>query len=247
MLKDLSKPVAIVGGQRSSDRGSFDGHQNLICAVQYALSNIAEVAVVMHANSDDDICYALRGTKVRKMHSSRRDAFRPINCLTLAEIHPKDGVKVIAKNINRRSNAKIVLANQLESKVVLIKYSPGLNSDVLDYYIDKGYKGIVLEGTGFGHVAEVWKSQIERATKHAIVCMTTQTIYGTTNSKVYSSGRFLESIGVVYCKDVLPETAYIKLMILLKRFKNLEEIKKLMSENLVGEINERIEKKSFLY
>jgi len=247
MLKDLSKPVALVGGQRSSDRGSFDGHQNLICAVQYALSNIAEVAVVMHANSDDDICYAIRGTKVRKMHSSRRDAFRPINCSAFAEIHPQDGVKVTDKKTNRRSNSKVVLANQLEPKVALIKYSPGLHADVLDYYVDKGYKGIILEGTGFGHVAEDWKPHIERAVKHAVICMTTQTIYGATNPKVYSKGRQLEEAGVVFCNDTLAETAYIKLMILLKRTKNLEDVKKMMTENLAGEINNRIEKKSFLY
>ena len=247
MLKDLSKPVALVGGQRSSDRGSFDGHQNLICAVHYALSNIAEVAIVMHANSDDDICYALRGTKVRKQHSSRRDAFRPINCLPLAKIDPKDGVEVISKKVKQRAKTRTVVDSRLDPKVVLIKYSPGLQADVLDYYIDKGYRGIILEGTGFGHVAKDWEPQIERATKHAVVCMTTQTIYGTTNPKVYSKGRQLEDAGVVYCKDTLAETAYIKLMILLRRTKNLEEIKKMMTQNLAGEINNRIEKKSFLY
>jgi len=134
MLENLSKPVALVGGQRSSDRGSFDGAQNLICAVHYCLSNIAEVAVVMHANSDDDFCYALRGTKVRKMHSSRRDAFRPINCLPLAKIDPKKGVEEMTTNFRKRTNKKVGLDNNLEPKVALIKYVPGLKPDVLDYY-----------------------------------------------------------------------------------------------------------------
>jgi glutamyl-tRNA(Gln) amidotransferase subunit D len=248
MLKDLPKPVAVVGGQRSSDRGSFDGHQNLICAVHYCLSNIAEVAIIMHANSDDDFCYALRGTKVRKMHSSRRDAFRPINCLPLAKIDPKKGVEILDKNYNKKAAKKVVVNTNLEPKVVLIKYSPGLQPDILDYYIDKGYKGIVLEGTGFGHVStETWMKQIERATKHAVVCMTTQTIYGTTNNHIYSAGVKLHKAGVIYCKDTLPETAYIKLMILLGQNKNLQEVKQMMTQNLAGEINERIEKKSFLY
>jgi glutamyl-tRNA(Gln) amidotransferase subunit D len=248
MLKDLSKPVAVVGGQRSSDRGSFDGAQNLICAVHYCLSNIAEVAVVMHANSDDDFCYALRGTKVRKMHSSRRDAFRPINCLPLAKIDPKKGVEILVKDFKKKTNKKTIVDIKLEPKVAMIKYYPGLQPDILDYYIDKGYKGIIIEGTGFGNTGtDTWIKPLERATKHAIVCMTTQTIYGTTNNHVYSAGVLQHKAGVVYCKDTLPETAYIKLMILLGQNKNLEEIKHMMTQNIAGEINERIEKKSFMY
>jgi glutamyl-tRNA(Gln) amidotransferase subunit D len=248
MIKDLSKPIAVVGGQRSSDRGSFDGAQNLICAVRYCLSNIAEVSVVMHANSDDDYCYAMRGTKVRKLHSSRRDAFRPINCLPLATIDPKKGVNVISKDFNKRTNKKVKLDNRCEPKVALIKYSPGLDPNILDYYISKDYKGVVIEGTGFGHVATTnWIEQVNRASEHMIVCMTTQTIYGTTNNHIYSAGVNLYKAGVVYCKDTLPETAYVKLMILLGQNKNIEGVRRMMAQNLVGEINERIEKKSFLF
>jgi glutamyl-tRNA(Gln) amidotransferase subunit D len=247
MLKDLPVPVALVGGQRSSDRGGFDGAQNLICAVHYCRSQIAEVAIIMHANTDDDYCYALRGTKVRKMNSSRRDAFRPINSLPLAKIYPMKGVEVLWKHARARTDKKVKLNNRLETKVALIKYTPGLSPDVLDYYIDKGYKGVVLEGTGFGHVGANWHSAVERATKHMIVCMTTQTIYGTTNNHIYSRGVELHKVGVIYCKDTLPETAYVKLMHLLGTNKNLEEVKMQMTQNLAGEINNRIEKKSFLF
>lgn len=248
MIKDLSKPIAVVGGQRSSDRGSFDGAQNLICAVHYCLSHIAEVAIVMHANTDDDYCYALRGTKVRKMHSSRRDAFRPINCLPLAKIDPKKGVEILAKNYNKRTDKTVKADTQLEPKVVLIKFFPGLKPDIINYYIDKGYKGIILEGTGFGNIAtDTWIPTLENASKHAIICMTTQTLYGTTNNHVYSAGVREEKAGVIHCNDTLPETAYMKLMHLLGTNKNLNEVRKQMTQNLVGEINARIEKNSFLY
>jgi glutamyl-tRNA(Gln) amidotransferase subunit D len=247
MIKDISKPIALVGGQRSSDRGSFDGAQNLICAVHYCLSQIAEVAIIMHANTDDDYCYALRGTKVRKMHSSRRDAFRSINCLPLAKIDPKKGVSILSKDYKKRTDKKVSVNTKLQLKVALIKSSPGLKPDVLNYYIEKGYMGIVIEGTGFGHVAEEWVRPLKWATKQMIVCMTTQTIYGTTNDHIYSRGVELHRAGVVYCKDTMPEIAYVKLMHLLATHKNREEIKRMMQKNLVGEINDRIEKKSFLY
>jgi glutamyl-tRNA(Gln) amidotransferase subunit D len=247
MLKDLPKPVALVGGQRSSDRGGFDGAQNLICAVHYCLSQIAEVAIIMHANTDDDYCYAIRGTKVRKMHSSRRDAFRSINSLPLAKIDLKGGVKVLCKQFRTRTKGRVTVDSRLQPKVALIKYTPGLSSDILGYYVDKGYKGVVLEGTGFGHVSDEWIDNLKQVTKHLLVCMTTQTIYGTTNNHIYSAGVKLHKAGVIYCGDTLPETAYIKLMHLLGTNKNLEEVKMQMTQSIAGEINNRIEKKSFLF
>jgi glutamyl-tRNA(Gln) amidotransferase subunit D len=248
MLKDLPKPVALVGGQRSSDRGGFDGAQNLVCAVHYCLSQIAEVAIIMHANTDDDYCYALRGTKVRKMNSSRRDAFRPINSLPLAKIDPKNGVEILAKSFRIRTNKRVKVDSRLQPKVALIKYTPGLSPDILGYYVDKGYKGVVLEGTGFGHTSgKGWLKAIAQATKHVVVCMTTQTLYGTTNNHIYSSGVELHKVGVIYCRDTLSETAYVKLMYLLGTNNNLEEVKRAMTQNTSGEISNRIEKKSFLF
>ena len=125
MLKDLNKPVAVVGGQRSSDRGSFDGAQNLICAVHYCLSDIAEVAILMHKSSEDDCCLAIRGAKARKMHSSRRDAFRPINDLPFAEIKPDGDIKILNSNYNKRKETKVNSNSKIELNVALVKYVPG--------------------------------------------------------------------------------------------------------------------------
>jgi glutamyl-tRNA(Gln) amidotransferase subunit D len=187
MLKNLNKPVALVGGQRSSDRGSFDGGMNLICAAHYCTSNIAEVAIVMHANSADNFCIASRGTSVKKMHTSRRDAFRPINEPPLAKIWPDGKIEKLNPIIRDRNNKEKVRADiDFNDKIALVKFFPGANPDVLGHFIDKGYKGIIIEATGLGHVAtnpinkkNSWLPAIQEAIKKGMfIGFAPQCLYG---------------------------------------------------------------------
>jgi len=248
MLKNLSKPVALVGGQRSSDRGSFDGAQNLICAVHYCCSDIAETAVVMHANSADDYCYAIRGVKIRKMHTSRRDAFRPINDLPLAKIHPNGKIEILNKKYKKRTNKATILSNKFEPKIALIKAFPGADPEIINFYIKNKYKGLIIEGTGLGHVPKNWIKAIKQAIKNGIfVGITSQCIYGRTHSHVYSALVALANAGAIHLSDMLPETAYVKLGWALAQTKNKSKLKELMLKNITGEINNRIPENSFLY
>ena len=157
-LRDLNKPVALTYSQRSIDRGSTDAHLNLICAARYAISDIAEVALIGHKNLNDSICLAMPGTKVRKMHTSRRDTFKTINNLPIAEISKKE-LKIL-KNFNARSDKKAKLDTKLNEKIALIKISPGQNPDILEFYEKQGYKGIVLELTGLGMSLEKMQQNI---------------------------------------------------------------------------------------
>jgi glutamyl-tRNA(Gln) amidotransferase subunit D len=253
MLKDLNKPVAIVGGQRSSDRGSFDGGMNLICAAHYLKSNIAEVAVVMHGSTQDNFCYAIRGTNVRKMHTSRRDAFRPINELPLAKILPDGRIERMNKIINLRNDKGKVEADvKVEPKIALIKYFPGADPAILEYFMEKKYKGIIIEAAGLGHVSTnekqktVWTPTLKKLIKAGVfVGFTPQTIYGRIDPFVYSAGRKLNEAGVCYLGNMLSETAYTKLGWVLAHSKNLEETKKLMLTNMAGELIEQILPKAF--
>lgn len=255
-LGDINKPVAIVGGQRSSDRGSFDGAQNLITAVHYCLSDINQVAVVMHGSESDDFSLAILGTKVRKMHTSRRDAFRPINALPLAKIWPNGKIEKVylQKQNQTRSKLKVVNPTKFSKKVALVKFVPGLHPDVIDYYISEGYKGIIIEGTGLGHVSTMepreysWMPAIRRAIKSGVfIGIAPQTLYGSLDPYVYSSGRQMLDAGVVHLKDILPETAYIKLCWVLEQTKDKDEIRSLMLSNLAGEISDRELPNEFLY
>lgn len=255
MLKNVSKPVALVGGQRSSDRGSFDGALNLICAAHYCKSDISEVAVVMHGESSDTYCYAHRGTKVRKMHTSRRDAFRSINDIPFAKIFKDGKMQILNKNYRQKfdSVAETVVDNKFEPKVALVKFYPGADPNILSYYIDKKYKGIVIEATGMGHVStqpleekDSWLQMIKYAIENGIVvCFAPQTLYGRLDPFVYRAGRLLHKLGVVYLEDMLPETAYVKLGWVLGHTKNFKEAKELMLTNIAGEINPKLQPNSF--
>ncbi len=244
-LEGLSKPVAIVGGQRSSDRGSFDGGMNLICGVHYAASNIAEVATVLHGTSSDDYCIANRGTKVKKLHTSKRDAFRPINTVPLAKIYPGGKLEKHSK-CELRHSGKIKVKSKFEKKVALIKYYPGMSPDILKFYEE--YKGIIIEGTGLGHVATTWLEPITNLIKKGIfVGMTSQANYGRVDPYVYSTGRALSNHGVVYLEYMLSETAYVKLSWVFGQTNNIEKARHLMVSNLRGEYSEKSHPNAFLY
>jgi glutamyl-tRNA(Gln) amidotransferase subunit D len=236
MLKNLCKPVVLVGSQRSSDRPSSDSSMNLISAVKVACSDIGEVVVVMHGSTNDDCCLIHRGTKVRKMHTSRRDAFKSINSLPLGRVNDK--IETFQK-YNKRRDCKVEIDDRLNENVALLKIYPGISREVLDYHIDK-YDGIVLEGTGLGHIPEALFKSVENAKeKGKPVVMTSQTLYGRVDMKVYSTGRELLNRGVISGEDILPEVAYVKLMHVLGITNDYEEVRRLMQTNLAGEISER--------
>ena len=242
MLK-TTKPVVLVGSQRSSDRGSTDSAMNIVCAAHAATSGIAEVGICMHATMNDDYCYFIRGTKVRKMHASRRDAFRPINDLPLAKITPSGSIEIMNENYKKRENAKAVADTKFEEKVALQKVYPGSDPEILEYLASK-YKGIVLEATGFGHVPtqakKSWIPVIKKVSEKIPVVIATQAIYGRVNADVYTNLRILfNETDAIPAEDMHPETAFVKLGFVLGHAKKIEEVRKMMLTNIAGEISAR--------
>ncbi|MCS7106049.1 MAG: Glu-tRNA(Gln) amidotransferase subunit GatD [Candidatus Aenigmarchaeota archaeon] len=248
MLKDLSCPVALVGSQRSSDRPSSDAVMNVSCAANFvANSDVAEVCVVMHGSVHDDYCFAIRGTRARKMHTSRRDAFKSVNELPIAKIYwESKKIEILDENYVKRSEKKVKVDEKIEKKVALIKCYPGLNPEIFDFYLERGYKGIVIEATGLGHVPTLGENsllpKIENVVSLGIpVVITSQCLYGRTHPTIYHNLRELLKRGAIFASDMLPEVAYVKLMFVLGHEKKIEKVKELMLTNLAGEISERIE------
>jgi glutamyl-tRNA(Gln) amidotransferase subunit D len=241
-------PIVLTGAQRSSDRPSSDAFLNLISSVTAAKSDIAEVLLCMHGSENDSFCYIHRGTRVRKMHTSRRDTFRSINVPPLAKVQ-NGKIEILDKyfEYKKRNNDEVKLHDFIEPKVSFIKSHPGISGDIIDFYVDKGYKGIVIEGTGLGHSPENIIPSIERASDNKIpVIMTSQCIYGKTNLNVYSTGRKLLSAGVIPALDMVPETAFVKLIWTLGQTDNLNTVKEIMHTNIAGEIGETSSLKYFL-
>ena len=240
-LQNLPVPVIFVGSQRSADRPSSDAATNLTGAVLAAAeAPFAEVAVAMHQTISDTAIVLHRGTKVRKCHTSRRDAFKTVNAQPLAKIE-ENRVVMLTEDYQRRDPTRkpIVKANFSE-KVALIKFYPGMNPAVIDWYVDNDYKAIVLEGTGLGHVSNSLFQPIKRAVdKGVLVAMASQCIWGRVNMNVYDTGRDLLALGVIPLEDMLAETATVKLMWIFGQTNDVEEAKRLLETNIAGEFSQR--------
>ena len=249
-LGKLNKPVALTYSQRSIDRGSTDAALNLICAAKFATSDIAEVVLVGHKDLNDKYCLAMPGTKVRKMHASKRDAFKVINSTAFAEIS-KDEFKILREFNARDNSRKVVVDTKYDDKIAVVKIFPGQNPSIIDYYLNEGYTGLILEVTGIGQVPGKDASgynflpTIKRAIENGmIICATAQTINGRLNMHVYDNGIELEKTGIINLKDMLSETAFVKLGWILGHktwAKDKEKIKDKMLENISGEFSERLE------
>lgn len=251
MFPSPNKPVILTCAQRSIDRGSSDALLNLTCSTYATLSNIAEVLIVSHATSNDNFCFALRATKTRKMHTSRRDTFRPINTKPLATIWENGTLKTYQEYNKREEKKKVKAQPFFEEKTALVKWYPNASPSQLEFFIKQKYKGLVIEATGFGHVAiegsGSWLPAIKKATKNGIIiAFAPQTLYGRLDPFVYETGRKLKEAGIIYLADMLPETAYIKLAWLLGKEKDKNKVKAAMFENLAHEFNPQLSEKDFL-
>ncbi|RLE87799.1 MAG: Glu-tRNA(Gln) amidotransferase GatDE subunit D [Thermoprotei archaeon] len=243
-LRRLPGPVILVGAQRSSDRPSSDAATNVLAAAITALkAPFAESVVVMHAGLNDTEFYVHRGVKVRKMHTSRRDAFRSVNAIPLAKVLlPSREFRLFARRYIPRSGEGVVLENGFDEKTALIKFYPGMKPDILDFLVDKGYHGVVIEGSGLGHVATRLIPSVRRAVEEGVaVVIASQCLWGRVNINVYRTGVELLKAGAIPAEDMLPETAYVKLSWILARTRDLGEVRKLFLTNIAYEIDERSE------
>ncbi len=240
-LQNLPVPVILVGAQRSSDRPSSDAATNLIGAVKAAgEAPFAEVGLAMHETSSDTAIAIHQGTKVRKCHTSRRDTFKSVNGFPIARVQDLK-VTMIADSYQKRDpERKLVLKPNFCNKVALVKFYPGMDPAVIDFYVDQGFKGILLEGSGLGHVSKFCFDAIKRATtKGVVVALASQCIWGRVDMNVYDTGRDLLSFGVVPLEDMFPETGLVKLMWALGQTDNPKEAIALLQANVAGEYTAR--------
>jgi glutamyl-tRNA(Gln) amidotransferase subunit D len=233
-------PVVFTGSQRSADRPSSDNVMNAVCAVEAAKSDAAEVMVCMHATSSDDVCALHRGTRVRKNHTSRRDAFETVGAEPMGEVDYATEDVTFRHEYAERGEVDLAVHPDLETEVELLKFVPGMDPAVLDVY--EGKAGLVVEGTGLGHVnTDLIPRLAELVEGGTTVVMTSQCLEGRVCDRVYDTGRDLLDAGVIEGEDTLPETAVVKLMWALANVDGDSEwsVADAMGRSLEGEIQER--------
>ena len=241
MVQDSPVPIILVGSQRSSDRPSSDAALNLIHASTAAgHGDIAEVLVCMFGPTSDEYGFLHRGTRVRKMHSSYRSTFRTIGDIPVATVR-RGEVKPLKSDYNhRRSDRDVKIMPYFSEEVTMMYYYPHMKADMMHSLIDMGYKGIIIVGTGLGHVNRELYPALERAQKENVaVYMTLQTIWGYVHMFVYETGRDMMAKGVIPLGNMLPEVAWVKLGWALGQTDDPEEVRKIMLTPVNGEITER--------
>ncbi len=234
-MLDAPVPVVFTGSQRSADRPSSDNVMNAVCAVEAATADHGEVLVCMHAGPSDDRCALHRGTRVRKNHTSRRDAFETVGARPIGEVEWATGDVTFRRSVADRGDADLDLSAALERDVELVKFVPGTDPSALDVAEDAA--GVVLEGTGLGHVNTAWIDRIEALVDDGTtVVMTSQCLEGRVCDRVYDTGRDLLEAGVVEAGDTLPATAYVKLMWALA---NVDSVAETMRRPVADELQPR--------
>lgn len=241
MVQDSPVPIVMVGSQRSSDRPSSDAALNLMHSVKTAAeSSIAEVMVCMFGPTSDDYGLLHRGTRVRKMHSSYRSTFRTIGDVPLAMVSREKITPLRADYKQRRRDRHVTVNTAFEEKVSIVYYYPNMKPDIIDALIDNGYRGIVIAGTGLGHVNKPLYPALKRAhDRNIAVYMTVQTLWGYVQMYVYDTGRDMMELGVVPGANMLPEVGYVKLGWALGQTDDMQKVREIMLTPIAGEITDR--------
>jgi glutamyl-tRNA(Gln) amidotransferase subunit D len=236
-LSGFKKPITLVGSQRSSDRPSSDAATNLIAATKFLVKTESTgIFVVMHQNESDDAIACHFGTRVRKNHTSKRSAFQTVGTEPAFVIYEDKILKNTQKEFFSVNdyNPKI----NLDTKVALVKYHPGFDSEIIESLIKLQYRAIIFEGTGLGHVGKTMYDSIKKAKESGMFLgMTSQCIDGRVSMTVYESGRDLLDIGITPLENMIPEVALVKAMWVLGNSKSYDEIKKMMLENYSSEFS----------
>ena len=249
MLQNIDTGVILVGSQRSSDRPSTDANMNLYSATKFLTeTDFNGIAACMHASIEDKKCKIMPASKIRKMHTSRRDAFQTINADPIAHVdYEEDTVEYKEKH---ETNGNYEFSNKIDEKVGYIKIRPGMTVEEFEKYKENDLNGLIIEGTGLGHMPvnsfddktqhhkEILETVAELA-EDKLVVMSSQTVKGRIDMDVYDAGYKIQEAGVVSAKDMHPELAYVKAMWVLANSKDLEHAKQIFQENLQGEIRER--------
>lgn len=241
MVQNSPVPIVMVGSQRSSDRPSSDAALNLMHSVKAAAeSDIAEVMVCMFGPTSDAYGLLHYGTRVRKMHSSYRSTFRTIGEIPIAMVSTSKITPLRYDYQKRRNDKDVIINTAFEDKVSIIYYYPNMKPDIIESLIDNDYKGIVIAGTGLGHVNKPLYPALKRAQDKGIaVYMTVQTLWGYVQMYVYDTGRDMMELGVVPTANMIPEVAYVKLGWALGQTNDLEKVKEIMLTPVAKDTTER--------
>lgn len=224
-LQNLGKPVILTGSQiteesikhpdwpdkKSRAFGGLGVKSNLINAVQMATMDFPAVGL-MFGNQ------CIRPVKAQRTAIYALNLFSSIDNSHLAKID--FGISPTEKF--KSTNKKLILKNKFESKVIYLKYYPGLNWQLTKKFLNES-QGIVIENlTG------------ESLPKEFITNLSKLNILFIIYNNIFTPR--LNKKNLIEVNNMTPETTLIKFMWALEQAKNNEELRVLMYQEFCGEI-----------
>ncbi|MCF6465710.1 asparaginase [Clostridium sp. Cult2] len=206
---DSKKPIAVVGAMRNSSELGYDGSSNLSAAICTVISkNAKNKGVLVVMNNEVNAASEVTKTNTLSLDTFKSPEFGPLGIVDNDEV-------IFYRDILSK---KHIETEKIESKVALIKCGPGMNSDIFDFYIEKNYKGIVIESLGRGNIPPTMVSGVKKSIIKGIpVVMVSRCPTGRVlDTYGYEGGgKHLRNLGVIFGKNLPGQKARIKLMLIL--------------------------------
>lgn len=219
------KPIVVVGAMRNSSELGYDGPSNLASAVCTAISPQARnkgVLVVMNNEVN-------AASEVTKTNTLSLDTFKSLEFGALGIV---DNDKVIFhRQIVDRQH---IPATTIVPEVDLIKCASGMDSKLINYCVNTGTKGLVIEALGRGNVPPKMIEGIQYAIKNnvAVVMVSRCPTGRVLDSYGYQGGgKQLRNLGVILGGDLPGQKARIKLMLALSITNDPNELRKIIEND----------------
>ena len=213
------KPVVITGAMRSGSELGYDGPSNLAASICTAISEDAKGRGVL-------VCFngeLNSASEVIKANSMALNAFRTPN---FGPIGIVDNNKVMFYRETKSTEKYDV--SEIKKDVAVIKCVADMDSSFIDFVIEKGYGGIVIEALGRGNVPPRMVEGIKSALDKEIPVVVVSRCF---EGRVHESygyeggGIMLKDLGVIF-GDTLPgQKARIKLTLAINSTIDNKEIK----------------------